>query len=147
MHGAACSAILSTVKRKWSWCLQLLLPGFKVLQEFSISAKFSTRKILIDSLALLRLRRCCQLEKKKVAVHKINMRGTRGTRGTRQIAKRQVACVYPKANIAGILGFYNYTREHVQPYLMHLQGKRGVLSPRSSKSCHEFGISDFSFKE
>jgi hypothetical protein len=144
MHGAACSAILSTVKRKWSWCLQLLLPGFKVLQEFWISAKFSSRKILIDSLALLRLRRWGQLEKKKVAVHKINMRGTRGTR---QIAKRQVACVYPKANIAGILGFYNYTREHVQPYLMHLQGKRGVLSPRSSKSCHEFGISDFSSKE
>jgi hypothetical protein len=44
MHEAARSAILSTVKRKWSWCLQLLLPGFKVFQEFWISAEFSTQK-------------------------------------------------------------------------------------------------------
>jgi hypothetical protein len=80
MHGAACAAVLSTVKRKWSLCLQLLLPGFKVLQEFWISAEFSTQKLLIDSLALLRLRRWGQLEKKKVAVHKMNTRGTRGTR-------------------------------------------------------------------
>lgn len=91
-------------------------PDSKSFRNFGSQLNSLLKKILIDSLALFLLRRWGQLEKKKVAVHKIN---TRGTRETRQIAKRQIAYVYPKANIAGILGFCNYTREHVHPYLMH----------------------------